>query len=345
MAIIEVRGLTKRFRVANKAPGLAGAVKHLFRPIYQDTLAVDAIDLTIDEGERVGYVGPNGAGKSTTLKMLTGITVPSAGEVRVCGLIPHRQRIANARNIAAVFGQRTQLWWDLPVIESLRLLGDIYQLPRDRFAQSLTELVDLLELAPLLRVPARQLSLGQRMRCDLAAALIHRPRMLYLDEPTIGLDVAVKERVRQFLTQLNHRHAMTLLLTSHDLGDIEQLCQRLVMIERGRIVFDGSLSAIKATFGRERRLTLVLSEAVTDGVARAQTALAGLPPVEIRQPAPYQLLVELDTADLAVGTVAGRLLSVLPVSDLQIDEPSVETIVRQLYEGRLQFADVVHADG
>jgi len=345
LSIIEVRGLTKRFRVPLKKPGFAGAVRHLFRPHYTDKLAVDGIDLSIDAGESVGYVGQNGAGKSTTIKMLTGITVPSAGEARVCGLVPHRQRIANARNIAVVFGQRSQLWWDLPVAESLRLLGDIYQVPRDRFARSLAELVELLDIGSLLRVPARQLSLGQRMRCDLAAALIHAPQVLFLDEPTVGLDVAVKERIRQFIKQLNQQRSMTLLLTSHDLGDIENLCRRLVMIERGRIVFDGPLAAIKATFGRERNIRLLLSQALPDAAELALAALAGLPPIEVQQAEPYRLEFQFDTTMVSVGAVAGRLLSALPVSDLQIDEPSVESIVRQLYEGKLRLADVPSGAG
>ena len=241
MPVVEARHLTKRFRSPTKSPGLAGAIKHLVRPRFEERLAVDGIDLSIEEGDSVAYVGPTGAGKSTTLKLLTGILVPSAGEVRVRGLVPHRQRVANARNIGVVFGQRTQLWWDLPVEESLRLLGDIYEVPRETFARTWRECMELLDLGPLLKRPARQLSLGQRMRCDLAASLLHAPSILYLDEPTIGLDVAVKERIRQFIRRLHRERGTTVLLTSHDLGDIEDLCQRLVMIDNGKILFDGPL--------------------------------------------------------------------------------------------------------
>jgi ABC-2 type transport system ATP-binding protein len=345
MSLIEVRGLSKRFRVPVKNPGLAGAVKHLLRPRFEEKIALDGLDLTIEAGESVGYVGPNGAGKSTTVKILTGIIVPSAGKVRVCGRVPYRQRIENARNIGVVFGQRTQLWWDLPVQESLRLLGDIYQVPRDAFARNLDELVELLDLGPLLRMPARQLSLGQRMRCDLAASLLHAPAVLYLDEPTIGLDVAVKERIRQFIKRLNQERELTVLLTSHDLGDIEDLCVRLVMIDRGRIVFDGPLQAIKARFGRERMIHLTLHEALPTACEVANAALAGLAPMQVQQPAPHQLSVQFDATEASVGAIAGRLLAALPVDDLRIDEPTIESIIRQLYEGKLQFAETGHAHG
>lgn len=339
MTIIEARGLTKRFRLPVKSAGIAGAVRHLLGPRHEEKLAVDGIDLSIEAGESVAYVGPNGAGKSTTVKMLTGIIVPSAGEVRVRGLVPHRRRTENARNIGVVFGQRSQLWWDLPVRESLRLLGDIYEVPEDRFRRNLREVVELLELEPLLRVPARQLSLGQKMRCDLAASLLHGPLILYLDEPTIGLDVAVKERIRQFVKRINAEREITVLLTSHDLGDIEGLCSRLVMIDKGRIVFDGSLRQIKERFGRERVIHLILHEAHPDAAIIATDALHDLPPVTIKQSEPHQLSVQFDSAELTAGAIAGRLMGVLPVNDLRLDEPSIEGIIRWLYEGELRFAE------
>ncbi len=339
MFAIEARGLTKRFRVAVKAPGLAGAARHLFRPHFEVKTAVDHIDVRIEPGEMVGYVGPNGAGKSTTVKMLTGILVPSEGEVRVGGLVPHRQRIANARRIGVVFGQRTQLWWDLPVQESLRLLGDIYEVPAEAFARNLRELVDLLDLGPLLRVPARQLSLGQKARCDLAAAVLHSPAILYLDEPTIGLDVAVKERLREFIRRANREQGMTVLLTSHDLGDIESLCRRLVMIDRGKIVYDGKLEAIKERFGRGRVVELSLSEPLPSAAEVAGEALEGLATVSVHQPEPHRVLIGFDATEVTAGAIAGRLLPVLPVQDLRIEEPSTESIIRQLYEGTLQFGE------
>jgi ABC-2 type transport system ATP-binding protein len=335
--VIEARNLTKRFRVALKAPGLTGAIKHLARPRYQEKIAVDGIDLVISAGESVGYIGPNGAGKSTTLKLLSGILVPSAGEVWVRGLVPHRQRSENARNIGVVFGQRTQLWWDLPVQESLRLLGDIYSVPAKIFERNLREFVDLLDLGPLLPIPARQLSLGQRMRCDLAASLIHSPPVLFLDEPTIGLDVAVKARMRDFIKRIIRESEVTVLLTSHDLGDIEDLCERIVMIDRGTIVFDGPLRAIKERFGRERVIHLILRDPLPTAVDLARSELPELPASAFTQTEPHQLTVRFDPTRATPGAIAGRLLALLPVDDLRVEETSVESIVRQLYDGKLQF--------
>jgi ABC-2 type transport system ATP-binding protein len=340
MPQIEAAGLTKRFRLPVKGPGLGGAVRHLVRPKFEEKVAVDAIDLAVEQGESVAYVGPNGAGKSTTVKMMTGILVPSAGELRVCGLVPHRQRVQNAGNIGVVFGQRTQLWWDLPVQEALRLLGDIYEVPAQVFEHNLRQFIDILELGPLLRMPARQLSLGQRMRCDLAAALIHNPRILYLDEPTIGLDIAVKERIRDFIRRNNREQGTTVLLTSHDLGDIENICTRLVMIDQGRIIFDGPLQAMKDRFGRERVVHLMLAEALPDALEQAEAELLDLGVLAIRQPDPHSLRVRFDSRELTAATIAGRLLALLPVNDLRIEEPSIETIIRRLYEGTLKVEEV-----
>ncbi len=339
MAIIELVDLKREFRQAKRFDGPFGAIRTLVTREYTTRTALDNITFAIEPGESVAYLGPNGAGKSTTIKILTGILVPSAGHVRVLGNEPHHHRQQNAQRIGVVFGQRSQLWWDLPVQESLRLLGDIYQVPREIFARSLGELVELLELDPLLRMPARQLSLGQRMRCDLAASLIHQPAILYLDEPTIGLDVAVKERIRQFIKQINQERAITVLLTSHDLGDIENLCRRLVMIDRGRIVFDGPLQAIKERFGRERMVHLVLHEALPAAAATAELALAGFAPALVQQTDDYRLTVQFDTTTATVGGIASRLLSALPVDDMKIDEPSIESIIRGLYEGKLQLVE------
>jgi ABC-2 type transport system ATP-binding protein len=336
--IIEARKLTKRFRLPIKSPGMIGALKHLIQPKFEEKVAVDDLDFAIEAGESVAYVGPNGAGKSTTVKMLTGILHPSAGEVMVRGLTPFAQRTANAHNIGVVFGQRTQLWWDLPVQEAFRLLGDIYRVPAATFAQTLSECVELLELEPLLRKPARQLSLGQRMRCDLAAALLHAPPILFLDEPTIGLDVAVKDRLRQFIKRMNRERNVTVLLTSHDLGDIEDICTRLLMIDQGRLVFDGPLRTIRDRFGRERVIHLVLTEASPSALTIAQHALPELPAAAIQQPLPHQITVRFDAGQLTAGAIASRLLTQLPVNDLRIEEPSIEGIIKQLYEGKLQFS-------
>lgn len=341
-SVIETEGLTKCFRIADKQPGLLGAVRHVVRGHYVERLAVDNLTLTIGEGETVGYVGPNGAGKSTTVKMLTGITVPTSGVVRVNGLVPHEQRIRNARNIGVVFGQRSQLWWDLPVHDSFRLLGDIYRLSSEQFRSSMAELTDVLELGPLLRMPTRQLSLGQKMRCELAAALLHRPSILYLDEPTIGLDIAVKDRIREFIRERNQEQGVTVVLTSHDLGDIEKTCRRLIMIDRGTVVFDGRLDEMKARFGRNRSIQIDLAEAAPEASRILADELAGVVGLALIQPDPYHLTVEFDAASITVGRITSKLVSQLPIQDLRIEEPTIESIIRQLYDGTLELDD---ADG
>lgn len=339
MPLIAARALTKRFQRPLKAPGLAGALRHIVQPRYEEKTALDGINLAIEPGEAVGYVGPNGAGKSTTVKLLTGILVPSAGEVFVDGLIPHRSRIAVAGRMGVVFGQRTQLWWDLPVQESFRLLGDLYQIPAAAFARTLSECIELLDLEPLLRTPARQLSLGQRMRCDLAAALLHSPPILFLDEPTIGLDVAVKARIRTFIKTIQRERGVTVLLTSHDLGDIADLCQRLIMIDKGSIVFDGPLDTITARFGRNRVVHLLLSEAAPSAIAQTQAALPELPAESISQPEAHRLAIAFDAAQITAGAIAGRLFPLLPVADLRIEEPTIESIIGRLYTGSLRFEE------
>ena len=335
MSLIEVRALSKRFRTPQKAPGMAGAIKHLFRPNYEDKMALNAVSFTIEAGESVAYVGPNGAGKSTTIKVLTGIVVPTAGEVRVQNVIPHRQRVQNNKRIGVVFGQRSQLWWDLPVIESLRLLGDIYEVPSAQFERALQECCDLLDLEPLLSKAARQLSLGQRMRCDLAAALLHSPTILYLDEPTIGLDVAVKARIREFVRHINRERGVTVLLTSHDLADIEFICTRLILIDKGNIIFDGALQAFKQRFEHQRVIHLTLKEPIINAPAIAEQALADLGNGFSINGDSERVRVEFEPGQAASGTIVSRLLAMLPVDDLKIEESGIEPIIRQLYEGKL----------
>jgi len=255
----------------------------------------------------------------------------------VRGLTPFENRIENARNIGVVFGQRTQMWWDIPVIESFRLLGDIYEIPEDAFAESFGELVEVLDLNPLLKVPARQLSLGQRMRCDLAASLLHRPPILYLDEPTIGLDVSVKARFREFIRYMHRERGLTVMLTSHDLGDIEELCDRMVMIDQGKIVYDGALSEVTARFGWERSLHLTLTEPDESAVETATRALAKRTRAVASQPEPTQVTVTFDSRETTSGELIRDLATALAVTDIRIEEPSAESIIRRLYEGDLQF--------
>ncbi|HYG57962.1 MAG TPA: ATP-binding cassette domain-containing protein, partial [Symbiobacteriaceae bacterium] len=263
MSAIHVSGLTKEFRQYKSRPGLTGALRDLFDRQYISLTAVDNIDLQVQPGEIVGYIGANGAGKSTTIKMLTGILEPTRGTLRVGGFDPHRQREQFVRTIGVVFGQRSQLWWDIAAQESFRLLQRIYRVSDADFRSYFLEgVVEVLDIGSLMATPVRKLSLGQRMRCEMAAALLHRPSMLFLDEPTIGLDVSVKLRIREFLKELNRRYGTTVLLTTHDLSDIEALCRRVVMLDHGRIVYDGSLTDLRQRWAGDRTVRVVFAEAV-----------------------------------------------------------------------------------
>lgn len=245
---IEVRDLVKTYRIAQRESGLGGSLKGLFHREYREIRALDGISLDIAPGELVGYIGPNGAGKSTTVKVLSGILVPDSGSCRVNGRVPWEDRKAHVARIGTVFGQKTQLWWDLPVKESFDLLSEIYRVPRDRYQSALGELSELFELAPLYKVPVRQLSLGQRMRCDMAAALLHEPDTLFLDEPTIGLDAVAKLTLRTLIKRINEDRGVTVILTTHDMDDVEALCQRVLLIGHGRILRDGTVDDLRRAY-------------------------------------------------------------------------------------------------
>lgn len=258
--IISVADLHKDFKVFRHHQGALGAIRNLLTREHRLVKAVDGITFTIQPGELVGYLGPNGAGKSTTLKILTGILAPSSGEVRVSGRVPWRERRAHVARIGAVFGQRNTLWWDLPVVESLDLLRHIYRIPADRYRQNLSTFCDLLGLDEFLLTPVRSLSLGQLMRANLAAALLHDPDILFLDEPTIGLDVVAKDRIRQFIQRVNRQRGATVILTTHDLSDVEKLCERVMIIDHGKLLFDGQLETLRQRFGGERALVVDFAE-------------------------------------------------------------------------------------
>jgi ABC-2 type transport system ATP-binding protein len=248
--MIEVRSLTKTFRVAHKDPGLAGALKGLFTRQYRDVHAVRDITFSIKEGELVGFLGPNGAGKTTTLKMLSGLLHPSSGEATVLGHVPWKRERDFQKQFTMVMGQRTQLWWDLPAWDSFLLNKEIYEIPKDQFEDMVNDLADLLEIKDLLDVPVKKLSLGQRMKAELACSLLHRPRVLLLDEPTIGLDVVMQQKVREFIRAYNRKWKATVLLTSHNMEDVSELCTRILLINHGQILFDGSLPDFQTHYGR-----------------------------------------------------------------------------------------------
>ncbi len=261
MPQISVRNLSKTFSVSVRKPGIRGSLRGLVRREIRTVRALNGVSFTIDQGELVGYIGPNGAGKSTTVKILAGILVPDSGECTISGKTPWKERIAHVSRIGVVFGQRSQLWWDLPVVESFDLLREIYRIPASEERQTRQEIVELLGLAPLLDVPVRQLSLGWRMRCELAASLLHRPDILFLDEPTIGLDAVSKLAVREFLRRLNESRKVTIILTTHDMDDIEALCSRIIVIGAGEIMFDGTVEMLRRRIRNERKLTIDLQTA------------------------------------------------------------------------------------
>jgi ABC-2 type transport system ATP-binding protein len=333
VALIEARGLTKKFRQAVKEPGLVGSLKHFFTRQYKDKLAVDHIDFSVEAGESVAYLGPNGAGKSTTIKMLTGILVPTSGTLIVDGLVPHLKRQQNARNIGVVFGQRTTLWWDIPVVESFNLARDIYDIPAKRFKQNLAEFSELLGLAEFMNIPAGKVSLGQRMRADLCMALLHDPKLLYLDEPTIGLDIAVKDSIRKFVRRQVDERGVTVMLTTHDLGDIEDICNRIVIIDSGRIIHDGDLKALKDNYARDRVIHFQLAR---PPVSMAPIC-AALPACDLANDG-LALSVRFDRFEFAAGEIAAAVMDHVEVVDFRIDEPEVEDLIKKVYLGQLSLA-------
>ncbi len=328
MSLIQVDNLSKVFQVPLKDPGVRGAVKALFRPRFQPKVAVDGISFTVEPGEVVGYIGVNGAGKSTTIKMLTGILVPSGGQVRVLGRDPHTERVANARDIGVVFGQRSQLWWDLALIESLGMVARIYDVPAPRYQQLLDQFAEILELKDLLHVPIRTMSLGQKMRAELAATLIHEPKIVYLDEPTIGLDLIVKERIREFIQQQNRQHGTTVILTTHDLGDIEMLCRRVMIIDTGKLIYDGPLNLIKERFGKFREMTFETAQPV-----RVFTVPAGAEMVSAEE---RKLVLRFDRTRTTASQIAAHVMNQLEVLDFSLAEPDLSAIIKQIYQGALR---------
>ncbi|NPV08680.1 MAG: ATP-binding cassette domain-containing protein [Anaerolineae bacterium] len=324
--MIDARELRKEFRVARHHEGALGAVRNLFSREFRLVRAVDGVSFHVGAGELVGYLGPNGAGKSTTIKMLTGILVPTGGEVRVNGRVPWRERRAHVARIGVVFGQRNTLWWDLPVIESFGLLRDIYRIPDDRYRRNLDHFVGLLGLEEFLHTPVRSLSLGQMMRANLAAAFLHDPDIVFLDEPTIGLDVVAKERIRRFIGHVNRDRGTTVILTTHDLSDVERLCRRVMMIDRGRLLFDGPLEELTRRFGGQRELVVNLSE----DYERVEVEGAVLVSREGAR-ATFRFSPE----EISASDLIARLSARYRLADLSVREPQIEATVRRIYEERL----------
>ncbi|MCB1185033.1 ATP-binding cassette domain-containing protein [bacterium] len=326
--MIQVRSLTRDYRLIRKREGVTGGLVDLVRPRHETLRAVNDVSFEIPGGEMVGYIGANGAGKSTTLKMLTGILTPTSGTVEVGGLVPWKQRLQYTRHIGAVFGQRTQLWWDLAVVESFRLLQKIYEVDEATYRRQMEVFHELLSIGDYLHQPVRKLSLGQRMRCDMAAALLHRPRVLFLDEPTIGLDVVAKENVRQFLREIRDRDRVTVILTTHDLGDIEQLCRRVIIIDKGRVHFDGDLEDLRRRVGQKVRMTIELRDPVPTAELAATTG--GLP-VRWQEGEGRRQHAEFNRSEVPAAEVIKRLVNAAHVVDLHLAEQPIEEVVRDIY--------------
>ena len=327
---IEVKDLRKEFKVSSSGKGFLGKLQALFHRRHKVITAVNDIDFKISRGEFVGYVGENGAGKSTTIKMLTGILVPTSGTAEVNGIVPYKDRKKNAAKIGVVFGQRTQLWWDLPVRESFDLLRVIFRVSGSDFDRQMAKLEKALGLRPLLEMPVRKLSLGQRMRCDIAASLIHNPPVLFLDEPTIGLDVLAKQSVRNFLSEINRTEGTTIILTTHDMNDIEQLCKRLIILEEGKIIFDGETEFLKQKFVHEKVIEVEFYE--------DDCVMQRIPGVTVVREQGCKKWLTFDSDSSGIGEVIGTIASHYKIKDISVKEPSVESIIRNIYDNRIKLS-------
>jgi len=322
MAIIEAVTLRKVFRARERRPGIGGALVSVFAPQYVDKVAVDDVSFALEPGELVGYIGPNGAGKSTTIKMLTGILVPSSGTLRVAGVVPHEQRTLNAANIGVVFGQRSQLYWDLPLRESFALLRSIYDVPQERYRENMRHFAEILDLERFLDTPVRQLSLGERMRGDFAAAMLHDPKIVYLDEPTIGLDVVAKEAIREFICRVNEERGTTVILTTHDLADVERLCRRIILIDTGTVIYDGSLDRLRDEYGTHRTLVVNLAE---------QYPEFDVPGAEVVGREANLVRLRFNRRSMTAEALIRRVTERYQITDVSIIEPDIDSIVRTIY--------------
>ena len=321
---VRTENLTKHFRTRVKAPGLSAAVRGVFRPTYKDVEAVRGLSFEIASGDLVAFIGPNGAGKSTTIKLISGILHPDGGQVEVLGLNPHKSRKALSRRIGTVFGQKSQLWYHLPPADSFRLLGAIYDLSDKETAKRVDELAEVFEIGELLTTPVRKLSLGQRIRCEIAASLLHRPDILFLDEPSIGLDVVVKQRIRDLIQRVNQERGVTIFLTSHDAGDIEKICRRAIVINHGSIVWDGSIKEMKYSFLNRRVLDLKL-----DGPVEID-----MPGVEILKRKDYSAKLEVDVKVTSAEAVIAELMKRRSIVDITIGSTPMEEVIAHIYAGK-----------
>lgn len=333
MAIIEVNNLVKKYRIIEKEEGIKGYFKHLIKPQYKEFNAVNEINFNIEEGELVGYIGENGAGKSTTIKMLTGLLTPTSGNVVVNGIIPNKKRIENNKNIGAVFGQKTQLWWDLPVIESFRLIKKMYKIPENEYRNNLKKFAEILDLNDLLEKQVKNLSLGQKMRCEIAATFLHNPKIVYLDEPTIGLDVLVKEKIRKFIKEINKEKKTTVILTTHDLNDIEDVCDRIILLDKGQIIYDGTKQKFKDTYGK-----YVIAELIVNNKTKELSKDIDLENVEILEENERKLKMKFSHEEITIVKIMDEISKYCDIEDIHMKESELEDILKEIYKG-------VHTNG
>ncbi len=321
--MITVQEVSKTYRIPRRPEGRLGALRSLWQRAHDEKVAVNDISFDIGSGEMVGYIGPNGAGKSTTIKMLSGILTPTSGDIRVDGLVPHLKRRDHAKNIGVVFGQKTSLWWDVPVVDSFRLLKEMYDIPDGTYHKNLDTYVEMLEMGGFLQQPVRQLSLGQRVKADLAAALLHDPQVVFLDEPTIGVDVVAKERLRQFIRDINQQRGVTVLLTTHDMVDMEKLVSRVLVIDAGTIAYDGTIHRLRETYGENRRLDVVFADENPSIHAPGLTQVAAAP---FRRS--YSFSQRELSAQQALALITGQEVT---IRDVTIGDADIEDIIRNLY--------------
>lgn len=324
MALIEVKDLVKTYKTIKKEDGLLGYFKNLVRPIYKEFTAVKSVNFNIEEGELVGYIGENGAGKSTTIKMLTGLLTPTSGRILVNGIVPNEKRIENNKNIGAVFGQKTQLWWDLPVIESFRLIKKMYKIPENEYRKNLKKFTEILDLEDLLDKQVKNLSLGQKMRCEIAATFLHNPKIVYLDEPTIGLDVFVKENIRKFIKDINKEKKTTVILTTHDLKDIEDVCDRIILLDKGQIIYDGEKQKFKDTYGK-----YVISELIV----KDKKENIVLNNVEILEQTENKLRIKFSHDETTIVKIMDEISRFCIIEDIHMKEAELEDILKEIYKG------------
>ena len=328
MSIIEVKDLVKIYKINEKEHGMIGYIKNLFHPKYKEFKAVRGISFNIEEGELVGYIGENGAGKSTTIKMLTGLLTPTSGSVVVNGIVPNEKRIQNNKQIGAVFGQKTQLWWDLPVIESFRLIKKMYDIPENEYRKNLKKFTEILDLEDLLEKQVKNLSLGQKMRCEIAATFLHNPKVVYLDEPTIGLDILVKENIRKFIKDINKEKNTTVILTTHDLKDIEEVCDRIILIDKGSIIYDGDKEKFKDKYGKH-----IIAEFIIEQKNENITLATEQEEFEIIEESDDRIKVKFNHENSTIMNIVECISKYCNIKDMHMQEEGLEEILKEIYRG------------